>query len=247
MTEHMRPSEEDLQAYIDGELDAARAADVEAAIQGDADLARQTHAYRADKARLGQIYGPLIDRPLPEAWLEMIANRKVVALPPRTSRRQMIGLATAASVAVIAGGAIVVRKLSERSGEALLASALAAHGQAREIPAQPVPEGALTKIVGVAVKTPDLSKLGFSLVGMRTQDGPGRSAAAVLAYRDAGGRVFTLYLKASPGTPAFEMIKRGDTRICLWQDDVLSTVMLADVSAAEMLRLASLAYSGLTA
>jgi anti-sigma factor RsiW len=105
----------------------------------------------------------------------------------------------------------------------------------------------LEKIVGVAVKAPDLSKMGFSLVGMLTQDGPGRSDAAVLAYRDAGERVFTLYLKPSPGTAAFEMIKRGDTRICLWQDNVLSTVMLADVSAADMLRLASLAYSGLTA
>ena len=35
--------------------------------------------------------------------------------------------------------------------------------------------------------------------------------------------------------------------VCLWQDDVLSSVMLGEVSAAEMLRLASLAYSGLAA
>ena len=247
MTAHMRPTEEDLQAFIDGELDAARAADVEAAIQGDSELARQMHAYRADKARLGQIYGPLIERPLPQKWLNTIANRNVVALPARSTRRQMMGMAAAASVAVVAGGTVVFRQLSVRSGEALLAAAIAAHAEARNIPAQPVPEGALEKIVGVAVKAPDLSKMGFSLVGMHTQDGPGRSDAAVLAYRDAGERVFTLYLKPSPGTPAFEMIKRGDTRICLWQDDVLSTVMLADISAAEMLRLASLAYSGLTA
>jgi anti-sigma factor RsiW len=247
MTEPMRPTEEDLQAFIDNELDDARAAAVETAIHGDADLARQMHAYRADKARLTQVYGLLIERPLPQAWLDTIANRKVMALPVRSSRRQMIGMAMAASVAVIAGGTVVFRQLSVRDGESLLAAAMAAHAQARDIPAQPVAEGALEKIVGVAVKTPDLTKMGFSLVGMRMQDGPGGDAAAVLAYRDAGERVFTLYLKASPGTPAFEMIKRGDTRICLWQDDVLSTVMLADVSAAEMLRLASLAYSGLTA
>jgi len=247
MTAHMRPTEEDLQALIDSELEAARAAEVEAAIQGDAELARQMHAYRADKTRLGQIYGPLIDRPLPQAWLDIIAKRYVVALPARTSRRQMMGMAVAASVALIAGGTIVFRQLSVGSGDDLLAAAMTAHAQARGMPAQPIPEGALEKIVGVAVKAPDLSKLGFSLVGMVMQDGPGRSDAAVLAYRDAGERVFTLYLKPSPGTPVFEMIKRGDTRICLWQDDVLSTVMLADVSAAEMLRLASLAYSGLTA
>ena len=118
---------------------------------------------------------------------------------------------------------------------------------AHDITRQPIAENALTQLTGVEIKAPDLTKMGFSLVGMRTLDGPGDTPAAVLAYRDAGERVFTLYLKRSSGTPQFDMIKRGDTRICVWQDDVLSTIMLADVSAAEMLRLASLAYSGLTA
>lgn len=245
MTAHMRPTEEDLHAFIDGELDAARAAEVEAAIHGDADLARQVHAYRADKVRLAQVYGPLVERPIPEAWLKTIAQHNVVPLPVKTSRRQMIGMALAASVAVIAGGTIAYRQVSTRGGD-LIVAAMDAHAGARNIPAQPVPENALASVVGVAVKTPDLSKMGFALVGMQTQDDSG-ARAAVLAYRDAAARVFTLYLRASPGTPHFDMIKRGDTRICVWQDDVLSTVMLADVSAAEMLRLASLAYSGLTA
>ena len=247
MTETNRPSEEDLQAFIDGELDAADAARVESAIQNDAELARQMHAYRADKARLSQIYGPLIDRPLPEAWLATIANRNVIALPVRSTRRRFIGMGLAASLALIAGGTVMFRQFSMRSGEALLAAAMAAHAQARTLPAGVVANGALSNIVGVAVKTPDLSKMGFALVGMQTLGGPGGVPAAVLAYRDAGDRVFTLYLRPSPGTPAFEMIKRGDTRICLWQDDILTSVMLADVSAAEMLRLASLAYSELPA
>jgi anti-sigma factor RsiW len=35
-------------------------------------------------------------------------------------------------------------------------------------------------------------------------------------------------------------------RICIWQDEELSTVMLGEMSAGEMARVASLAYSGLT-
>jgi anti-sigma factor RsiW len=242
----MRPTEEDLQAFIDGELDAARAAGVEAAIQGDAELARQVHAYRADKARLAQIYAPLIDRPVPEEWLTKIARRNVVPLPVKPSRRRVIGMAIAASVAAAVGATVAYRQFSGQTGEGQIAAALAAHTLAQGITAQPVPENALTQLVGVEVKAPDLSKMGFSLVGLRTVDEAG-GAAAVLAYRDAGARLFTLYLKRSSGTPRFDMIKRGDTRICVWQDDILSTIMLADVSAAEMLRLASLAYSGLTA
>lgn len=247
MTEHMRPTAEDLHAFIDGELEGARAADIEAAIHGDAELARQVHAYRADKARLAQIYAPLLERPVPQEWLTKINQRNVVPLPVKTSRRGVIGMAIAASVAAALGTTIAYRQFSAQDGEALIAAALAAHAMARDITAQPVAENALAQLAGVEIKAPDLSKMGFSLVGMRTLDGPGGNAAAVLAYRDAGERVFTLYLKRSSGTPRFDMIKRGETRICVWQDDVLSTIMLADVSAAEMLRLASLAYSGLTA
>ncbi len=247
MTARMRPTEEELHAFIDGELDSARAEAVEAAIQNDAELARLVHAYRADKARLVQLYAPLIERPLPVAWLRKIEQRNVVALPAKPSRRGAIGMALAASIAAVAGVTVAYRRFASQDGESLIAAALAAHAVARDITAQPVPEDALRQLVGVAVRAPDLSKMGFSLVGMRTLDGPGGTAAAVLAYRDAGERVFTLYLKRSSGTPQFDMIKRGETRICIWQDDVLSTTMLADLSAAEMLRLASLAYSGLTA
>ena len=246
MTDHMRPTDEDLQAFIDGELDAEHAGIVEAAVQEDAELARRVHAHRADKVRLQQIYGSLIDRPVPQAWLDTIANRNIVPLAGKRSRRDILGWAVAASVAVAVGGSLILQRLSMRGDEDILSAAMAAHAQARVMQTQPVAEDALAKIVGVAVKAPDLSKMGFSLVGMQTRD-EAIGTAAVLAYRDAGERIFTLYLKASSGTPAFDMIKQGDTRICLWQDDVLSAVMLADVSAAEMLRLASLAYSGLTA
>jgi hypothetical protein len=41
------------------------------------------------------------------------------------------------------------------------------------------------------------------------------------------------------------MTARGRVRVCLWQDDVLATVMVGEMSAAEMLRVASLAYNGL--
>jgi len=247
MTTPMRPTEEELQAFIDDELDAPRAAEIEAALLDDSELARQVQAYRADKARLLQIYAPLIERPVPQAWLDTIANRNVVTLPVRSSRRGLIGMALAASVAVAVGATFAYRRFGAEDGETLIAAALAAHAAAGTIPALPVADGALAQLTGVEIKAPDLSKMGFSLVGMRTLDGPGDRTAAVLAYRDANERVFTLYLRRSSGTPAFDMIRRGETRICVWQDDVLSSVMLADVSAAEMLRLASLAYSGLTA
>jgi anti-sigma factor RsiW len=34
-------------------------------------------------------------------------------------------------------------------------------------------------------------------------------------------------------------------RICIWQDDIIGTVMVGDMSAGEMARAASAAYAGL--
>jgi hypothetical protein len=42
-----------------------------------------------------------------------------------------------------------------------------------------------------------------------------------------------------------DLVERDGMRICIWQDEVLSTVMLGEMSAGEMARIASLAYSGL--
>ena len=97
-------------------------------------------------------------------------------------------------------------------------------------------------LFGITIRPPDLSKLGYSLAAVRRGE-----AAVVLDYRGERGRVFTLYLRRSSGEERFEMTRRGDLRICVWQDEALSAVMFGEMSAGEMLRLATLAYAGLSA
>lgn len=248
MTNIMRPTDEDLQAYIDGQLAPEQAAAFDDAMRDDAELARKVQAYRADKVRLLQVYGPLADRPLPDTWLNVIDQFRtnVVALPPTRPRRYVLGLAAAASVAAIAGAWLAFQDVAKTPGETLIAEALRTHLDTSIAFATPVSDTVIAKTLGLSVKAPDLSGMGFSLAGMMVREG-GNGAAVALSYRDESARVFTLYLKASPGTPRFEMTRQGPTRICIWQDDVLSSIMLADISAAEMLRLSSLAYSGLNA
>jgi anti-sigma factor RsiW len=70
--------------------------------------------------------------------------------------------------------------------------------------------------------------------------------AVELAYRDVQQRTFTLYLR-HPSSPArVELLERDGLRICIWQDDVIGTVMLGQMSAGEMARISTLAYAGLT-
>lgn len=58
-------SEQDLQAYVDGELAPADVARVEAAIAADPALARQVERERALRARLRAAFDPVLDEPMP--------------------------------------------------------------------------------------------------------------------------------------------------------------------------------------
>jgi hypothetical protein len=69
--------------------------------------------------------------------------------------------------------------------------------------------------------------------------------AAQLRYSDPDQRALTIYVRPSDGTVQFDIIRRGETHICVWQDDVVGAVIMAPVSAAEMLRIASSAYTSL--
>lgn len=56
-------SDEQLHAYIDGELDPAEARRVEAIIAASPELTLQVEQFRADKALIHRIYAPLIEQP----------------------------------------------------------------------------------------------------------------------------------------------------------------------------------------
>jgi len=61
----MSVTPEELAAFADGELDAARAAEVAAIVAGDPALGAQVQAHKALKARLGAHFAPITDAPVP--------------------------------------------------------------------------------------------------------------------------------------------------------------------------------------
>lgn len=86
----MRISDERLMAYVDGELDAAQAAEVEAAIAADPALAAAVARQRRLRARLRASYDPVLDEPVPERLLA--AARGATA----SSATRVVDLRTAA-------------------------------------------------------------------------------------------------------------------------------------------------------
>jgi anti-sigma factor RsiW len=251
MNTHANIRDEDLHAFIDGELTEADRARVQAALDADAELGAQLAAFRADKARLVSLYGGGLHEPLPREWIAQIeeASRRKPALP----RAAWAMLALAASFVLVLSGTIVWRQVAVTPRNDVVADALAARALERK-PDYVVPvssEGdaqaesaVMAKSLATRVKAPDLSRMGYRLVGIDVYSTPAPSFD--LRYVDTRGRAVTLYIRRSPGSTRFDILEMKGLKVCIWQDNIISTVVTGNMSAGEMQRLASLAYSGLT-
>ena len=243
-------SEQDIHAYIDAELDEEGRREIAAAIPEDEALRSRVESFQADKAQISRLYEGLLFEPVPARWTALIEKRS----PGRRiafSRSAIMALA--AVMLLVICGAIAYRQMLPGE-EPIIEEALAARSNAlaaHEVIALNAPQklSAANTLVAAAlrmqVKAPDLSTMGYRLSGIRVyEDVPGGKAVELL-YRHTDNRVFALYLRRPSGEARFDQFKRGELRVCIWQDDVLGTVMSGEMSAAEMQRLASLAYTGL--
>ena len=250
MTTHATIRNEDLHALLDGQLGEVERLRVEAAVKADPELNRQVSAFRADKARLISLYGSGLNEPLPEAWLARIEEATVRKPVPRTAWA-MLGIA--ASFVLVLSGTVAYRELAKTPRDDVVADALAARSLETK-PDYVVPvrstgdvqaqSAVMAKDLDTRVKAPDLTRMGYRLVGVEVYSSPAPSFD--LRYVDANGRAVTLYIRRSPGSTRFDILAVKGLKVCVWQDNVISTVVTGAMSAGEMERLASLAYSGLT-
>jgi len=248
-------SNEELSAFVDGELEPVRATQIAKLIEGDAALANRVAAFRADKERLLQIFGPLRDLPPPPQWTQLLEERsaKRAVFWSSYSRRGIAALAASLLLAVGLGFGYL--RYFTAQEDTIISEAVAARSDA--MPAEQnyaantfkspqAGDQVLASALMMSVKAPDLSRLGYRLENVSVYSGVPGGRAVELGYRDAQNRLFTLYLRHPSGPARVDLLQRDGMRLCIWQDEELGTVMLGEMTAGEMARLASLAYSGLT-
>jgi anti-sigma factor RsiW len=246
---HAGISDEQLSAFVDGELDDATADAVRRAIDGEPALAARLALLRADNERLAAVYRPLLDRPLPEAWIRRsAAGRPAAPAWPRAAA------AMAVAVAVVVAGWLVYAHFAAKPGDALIAEALAARDGKR--PAEQTIDAASLASpaagddiaagnLSAPVKVPDLRRAGFDLAAIVIYPDQAPRHAVQLRYRDRSGRLFTVYLTHPDGPDGFDMRRLGHLSVCIWRTGELSAVMTGEMSTDEMLRIASLTYADL--
>ena len=239
-------TEEELHAFIDGELMVSRRTEILLLLEQDPALAARIARYEADRDALRSALARISERPLPDSWARQIEAATTTAprrKPAVLSRRYAI----AAGIALIsATAAVTVREWSR--GDTILADAEAARaGSARgsiltpdQLASDRSRDDVLRAALGMKVHAPDLANHGFRLARLDVL-----GHAVQLRYADERQRVLTIYVRRSDGNVRFDLLRHGDTRICVWQDDVVGAVIIAPMSAGEMMRIASSAYGDL--
>ena len=238
--------EDDLVAYVDGELPPERKALVEAWLADHPEAASRVAEDRRTAARLRAALVGVAEGPLPTRLrVDSIRRRK------RHKRMARARLAAAAvlllAVGVGAGWTLHSVTTVVSSPEADIAAALAAHRIFVAEKAHPVEVAAdahdhlgvwLGNRLGRRVEIPDLRAVGLTLMGGRLLPGPS-GPAGQLMYQTADGHRVTLFLQPGSGAARsfFFAEYEGDDALA-WRSPELSYVLTGPLSRDRLTEIA---------
>ena len=232
------PDDRELHAYVDGLLEPARAATIEAWLAADPAARERAVAWRQQNEQILALVADPAGEPLPRRLRPMRLVRR--------RRRLLRRMAAAAVLALLVGGA--VGWLARGPGpagagpeEAMLREAAQAH---RTMAAGPEagyridaddPAGLATRLsrwLDHRVTAPDLARFGLRLVAARTVQTEAGDRAVLLAYQDGTAARLTLYV-ARPGQAPEAALREANIGAGLalyWPYEELRCVVIADAT-----------------
>lgn len=247
-------TDQDLHSYVDGELDAVRAAEVEKFLQQNTDASEQVAIWRRQNDTLRALYGHLADEPVPD---RLDPHRLAANIRTEVGRWRSIA---AALILVTLGGALgwFGHDLTHDQpvfSVSLVQQAMAAHAVYAVEVRHPVEVGAdeeqhlvkwLSKRLDRPLKAPDLSAGGFELVGGRLLPATGGPAAQFM-YEDKGGNRITLYVTTNPAgeQAAFRFATLGAENAFYWLEPDINYVVVGSIPRDRLYGVSKLVYEQL--
>lgn len=236
MTDRNSPvTEDELHAYVDGELPADRKEAVAAWLAAHPEHAAQVGAWLAQAEAVRARYGSVASEPVPERLkLDQVIRRD------RSNGRSWAAVAAAAAIAAfMVGGAAGwmahgASAAAPTAFDLFAAEALDAYKlyvvEVRHPVEVPGSERAhmtqwLSKRLGSELRVPDLQSIGLKLVGGRLLPGP-TGAAAFYMYEGPSGERFTIYCaKATAPETALRYKSDSSFAAFYWVDDKVAYVV----------------------
>jgi len=254
----IRPIGEDhLQAWVDGRLAPEDIEAVEIYFAAHPELRERWSQYAEQKEELRAAFARPAEQPIPAR----LRVAQLMAVQRRRRYRQFARIAAAVALLIVGGiggwGAHDLLPALTSSVSAVLASsvfddAIAAHRTFSVETRHPVEVGAneeahlvqwLSKRLGHRLIVPDLSALGFRLMGGRllpADNGP----AALFMYEDGKGtRLSCYYLVVDvAGETEFQFRERSGISAFYWADDGLAYAIAANAPRDQLLKVAEIVY-----
>ena len=254
MTTNNSPvTEDELHAYVDGELPADRSGAVTAWLAMHPEQAALVAAWRAQADRIRARYAGIAGEPVPDRL-----RLETLMRAGRSVGRRWMTIAAAASVAafLIGGGAGWIARGASAPApdgfDALTTDALQAYRlyvvEVRhpvEVPGDQRPHMTqwLSKRLGASISIPDLSSMGLELVGGRLLPGPTGEAAAFYMYEGQSGERFTIYC-AKAASPETALRYKDEDRVAAfyWVDDKVAYVVSGPADRDRLEQVTKAAY-----
>ncbi len=248
-------SDEDLHAWVDGQLDAARLPAVLAWLQQHPHEAERVAQWQAQRLQLRRLHRELDLGETPPALLDAVRRRRL-RWPDAAAAAVLIALG-------VAGGLWWPDRTGSRgagAGPGFVRDASIAYAVYVPEVKHPVEVGGddeaqlvqwLTRRLGTPLKAPSLAAEGFRLLGGRLLPGAqGSGPRAQFMYEDPRGRRVTLYVTVfDAGVPpqtAFGSQRDGGIESFYWVDGRLGYAFSAELAHADAMALARDVYRQLS-
>ena len=246
-------TQDELHAYVDGELPEDRRAAVESWLARHADDAAMVEAWQRQADLLRALYGDVVSEPVPA---RLTVNRLV-----RHNRRWIGYAAAAVLLAFLAGGGAGwfgrgAYEGPRGSAQTITADAIGAYRlyavEVRHPVEVPGAEEAhlvqwLSKRLDYTVLAPNLAPLSLKLIGGRLLPGPA-GPAAFFMYEGTSGERFTLYCSRAKGPEtALRYVAAGPVAAFYWIERDKAYVVSGPADRERLLKVAQSAYDQLEA
>lgn len=254
MTEISQPiTEDDLLAFVDGQLDEQRRLEVLAYLDTNPEAAVRVAVYKHQNNAMHKYFDPVLEEPIPKRLLTYRASSRM--------RSVHVWRYAAILAWVFIGGLVgwmLHGTLDERQAPAyaFAQQAVTAHAIYVSEVTHPVEVAAdqeahlvkwLSNRLGVEIRAPQLSKAGYDLIGGRllpSEAGP----AAQFMYEDAAGKRLTLYIRAgmkSAHEEVYHYLQEGNVGVSYWMDEHIACALSGELEKTRLLKLAENIYDQL--
>lgn len=261
----LQPEDPELHAYVDGQLDPLRRAAVEARLATDPVLARQVHAWHAQRLALRDLHADVLRQEIPSHLLHAAEN-----LHHRSDRfaqwQRWGGMAAAVLLAFGLGWGgrmqwddrVAYAPGSPRVTGQFARAAMVAYSVYTPEVRHPVEVDAtqqqhlvqwLSKRLNRPLKVPSLQQAGYELVGGRLLPGD-NGARAQFMYQAANGDRVTLYVgalesAAAKGETAFRYTSDAGVASFYWVENGFGYALTGKLPRQGLLVLAESVYKQL--